>query len=173
MLLWTAIVADHKEIYRRVSSNSSIQARWRDQAASRSSPPVAKRQSRGGVAFRVFFAMICNMRDKPLSKFTLEIRSGIASLLVVAWIAMFTYQWAHHETSRSDLNVFTSTPMKIPGAMKQKIDNALSEALNSAQTKPGLIVMLFLLRFDLKQNLQTWPVLSGDLERSPPAPPLA
>jgi hypothetical protein len=42
-------------------------------------------------------------------------------------------------------------------------------ALPKALVKLSFVFSLSLLRFDFKQNLHTWPVLSNGLERAPPS----
>ncbi|MEX0806914.1 MAG: hypothetical protein WD688_26865 [Candidatus Binatia bacterium] len=108
------------------------------------------------------------MRLKPTVRIH-RFRHGIAYLLLVAVGALFMHQWMNDVLDHSALQVFTTTLTKLPVAIKPRPDIGLPAAVHSAQATPNFTVLLFVLGFDLKQNLQNWPVISGDIARSPPS----
>lgn len=108
------------------------------------------------------------MLIKPSPKTAPALRGGLACLLIAAVAAMFVLHWVDETLDRYNLNVFAATIGKIPGALKSKLVTALTAPLHGYKPKPSFNFSLSVLGFDLKQNLQTWPVVSGNLERSPP-----
>jgi hypothetical protein len=68
--------------------------------------------------------------------------------------------------SRSDA-VERASAKGIEGIRQKTIDRPVL-VLHSTVVKLTSSSSLSLLRFDFKQNLRIWPVLSNDLERSPP-----
>jgi hypothetical protein len=61
------------------------------------------------------------------------------------------------------------TKTRINDPLRGKHNGPADLALNRSASGLSFGSSLSLLRFDFKQNLRTWPVLSNGIERSPPA----
>ena len=69
---------------------------------------------------------------------------------------------------QSRFEAVEKAPIKGPEGIRQKVANKPGLALNKTTVNLSFVSSFSLLRFDFKQNLRTWPVLSNGLERSPP-----
>jgi hypothetical protein len=61
------------------------------------------------------------------------------------------------------------TKTRIDDPFRGKHNGPADLAINKSASGLSFGSSLSLLRFDFKQNLRTWPVLSNGIERSPPS----
>jgi hypothetical protein len=86
------------------------------------------------------------------------------ALLALALDSSFQRALAHAESGGIEQPVVN----KHPGA-RHRADIQPKAVPSKLAGAPALLPRVSFLRFDLKQNLTTWPVLSNHVERSPPS----
>ena len=96
------------------------------------------------------------------SKFVL----AVSYLLLITIVSLFLHYYLEGILVPSRLEAFQNAPGKGFEGVRQKAVDGPALAVNKASLR--FVSSLSLLRFDLKQNLRTWPVLSNGLARSPP-----
>jgi len=98
------------------------------------------------------------------SKFVL----AVPYLLLVTVTSLFLHYSGDGILGHSRFVAVEKAPMKTPEGASQKAASKPGLALNKI-TGLSFLYSFSLLRFDFKQNLRTWPVLSNGRERSPPS----
>jgi hypothetical protein len=96
----------------------------------------------------------------------------VSGLLVIAISPLILHYCVDGAPGHSRLEAIDKGPFKSPEGVRQKATNRPALALHKTKVNLNFVSYSFLLRFDLKQNLRSWPVLSNDLERSPPFLPV-
>ena len=94
---------------------------------------------------------------------------AIPYLLLVTVTSLFLHYYSGDGIfGRSRFAVIEKAPIKTPEGARQKAANKPGLALSKI-TGLSFLYSFSLFRFDFKQNLRTWPVLSNGRERSPPS----
>jgi len=89
-------------------------------------------------------------------------------LLVIAISALLVHSSAGGTQDPSRFEAIAKFPFKSFEGVRQKLAHRPVLAVSRAKVNVACLSYSFLLRLDFKQNLRLWPVLSNDLERSPP-----
>jgi hypothetical protein len=92
----------------------------------------------------------------------------LSLLLVVAIAALLVRSSSGGTQGPSQLEAIAKFPFKSFEGIRQKATHRPVLAVSRAKVNVAFVSFSFLLRLDFKQNLRLWPVLSNDLERSPP-----
>jgi hypothetical protein len=93
---------------------------------------------------------------------------AVSYLLVITVTSLFLHYSLDGMPGQSRIEAIEKAPIKGLEGPRQKAANKSGLAINKSTANLSLVSSFSLLRFDFKQNLRTWPVLSNDLERSPP-----
>lgn len=102
------------------------------------------------------------------SKFVL----AVPYLLLITVTSLFLHYSLDGIPGQSRVEAIEKAPIKALEAARPKAYKGANKpglALNKTAVHLSFISSFSLLRFDFKQNLRTWPVLSNGLERSPPS----
>ena len=93
---------------------------------------------------------------------------AVSYLLLITIASWFGTYFFDEVLGPSRFEAIGKTPTTSLAGLRQKIADRPVLAVSKTKVKLNFVSYSFLLRFDLKQNLRSWPVLSNDLERSPP-----
>jgi hypothetical protein len=93
---------------------------------------------------------------------------ALCGLLVITISSLFLHVSTEEPLEHLRLAAIEKVPFKTPEGVRQKATHRPGPALHKSKVNLNFVSYSFLLRFDFKQNLRTWPVLANDLERSPP-----
>jgi hypothetical protein len=95
-------------------------------------------------------------------------RVALAVLLVIAISTLLAHYCDNGTGGPSRLEAIWKFPSKSLEGVRQKATHRLALAVRRANVNLNFVSYSFIRRLDFKQNLRVWPVLSNDLERSPP-----
>jgi hypothetical protein len=93
---------------------------------------------------------------------------ALSLLLVIAISALLVHRSADGTPEPSRFEAIPKFSFKTFEGVRQKLTHRPVLAVSRAKVNVAFVSYSFLLRLDFKQNLRLWPVLSNDLERSPP-----
>jgi hypothetical protein len=108
--------------------------------------------------------MLLSLKAARESKFLLAV-SYLLLITIASWCGTY---FLDEVLSLSRFEAIGKSPTKILAGLRQKITDRPALVVNKTKVNLNFVSYSFLLRFDFKQNLHAWPVLSNDLERSPP-----
>jgi hypothetical protein len=112
-----------------------------------------------------FRGMPMSLKAARESKFLL----AVSCLLLITITPWFATCFLDEVSDPSRLEAIGKAPTKSLSGLRQKITDRPVLVINKTKVNLNFVSYSFLLRFDYKQNLRAWPVLSNDLERSPPS----
>jgi len=107
------------------------------------------------------------MRSKAAreSKFVV----AVSCLVLIMTASLFLHYSLDGILGPSRFEAIEKAPAKGFEGVRQKVTDRPALALYKTAVHLSFLSSFSLLRFDFKQNLRTWPVLSNGLERSPPS----
>jgi hypothetical protein len=128
-------------------------------------PAVATFLIAAQVFWQEFRGMLVILKAAKESKFLLV----VLCLLLITIAPWFATYFLDEVAGPSRLEAIGKAPTKSLSGLRQKITDRPALVINKTKVNLNFVSYSFLLRFDFKQNLRAWPVLSNDLERSPPS----
>jgi hypothetical protein len=98
-----------------------------------------------------------------------RVSRAVCYLLLISLTSLFLHYSIDGILGQSRSGALQNAPIKGPDGARLKIANKPGLALNKITINLSFLSAFSLIRFDLKQNLRLWPVLSDGLQRSPPS----